>query len=72
MQALVETGKEDKFQPSEKNHAVQVIRRHPWHPFFFAKIRKKKKSQSRDHFSALHVAINLVGMERSLDVDLFL
>lgn len=79
MQALVEMVKEVKFQPFEKHHAVQIVRHHSWHPPFFsafwgtAKIRKKnQKSLSRDPFSALHVGMNLVGMERSLDVDLFL
>lgn len=46
-------------------------------PFFFAfwglaKVRKKQKSQSWNHFSALHLEINLVGIEGSLGVDLFL
>lgn len=35
MQALVEMGKEDKFHPFEKHHAVQIIRHHSWHPPFF-------------------------------------
>lgn len=51
MQALAEMGKEDRFQPFEKEDAMQVIRHRPWYPPFFfafwglAKVRKNRKAK---------------------------
>lgn len=76
MPVLVEMGKEDEFQTSAKHHAVQVIFfvlllfLHFWDD---PKLEKNKQTRKRKvRITSLLLGMNLVGMEQSLDMDLFL